>query len=192
MRLHKFFVLIVVASGAAHAGENLLSDGNFAAGAVPPWTPVPAGLTNTLIANDGKPVAPSAEITTSGSGSSGQGLYQCIPIAAGTIYRLSAYIKRTSASTTTVTNVGLAALFYSGAACNGIPLGLGNATADPNTLVTNVWTAVSSGPVTAPGGALTALVGLGVNAANTAVYTFRADSAFFGLNDVLFYDGFEG
>jgi hypothetical protein len=191
MRLLKFFILIVTASGAAHAGENLLGDGNFATGPVPPWGPVPGTLTNTLIANDGKPAPPSAEITTSGSGSSGQGLYQCVAVTPGKVYRLSAYIKRTSASSTTVTNVGLAAVFYS-SVCSGFPLGLINATVDPNTLTTGVWTAVASGPVTAPAGAQVALVGLGVNAANTAVYTFRADSAFFGLNDVLFYDGFEG
>jgi hypothetical protein len=192
MRLHKLFVLIVVASGAAHAGENLLSDGNFATGPVPPWTPVPVALVNTLIANDGQPLAPSAEITTSVSGPSGQGLYQCIPIVPGTVYRLSAHIKRTSASTTTVTNIGLAAAFYTGVGCTGIPLGLGNATVDPNTLATNAWTTVTSVPTAAPGGTQAALVGLGANGANNAVYTFRADSAFFGLNDVLFNDGFEG
>ena len=192
MRLNKLFVLIVSLSGAAHAGENLLADGNFATGPVPPWTPVPVTLNDTLIANDGYPATPSAEMTTSGAGSSGQGLYQCIPITPGTVYRLSAYIKRTSASTTTVSTIGLAAVFYTGANCTGAPLGLGNATVDPDTLVTNVWTAVNSGPVTAPGGTQTALVGLGANGANTAVYTFRADSAYFGLNDVVFYDGFEG
>jgi hypothetical protein len=193
MRLHKLFVLIVVASGAAHAGENLLSDGNFATGPFPPWIPVPFGLSNSLIANDGHPAAPSAEMTTSGSGSSGQGLYQCVPVTAGKVYRLSGYIKRTSASSTTVTNAGFGAAFFLGATCNSTGLGLANATVlDPNTLITNVWTAVGSGPVTAPGGAQSALVGVGVNGANTAVYTFRADSGFFGLNDVIFYDGFEG
>ena len=45
--------------------------------------------------------------------------------------------------------------------------------------------------MTAPAGTVSALVGLGADAANTAVYTFRADSAYFGLNDVIFYDGFE-
>jgi hypothetical protein len=192
MKLHKFITLIVVASGAAHAGENLLSDPNFATGPAPPWVPVPLTLSNSLIGNDGYPSPPSAEMTTSGSGSSGQGLYQCIPITPGTVYRLSSYIKRTSASTTTVSSVGLAAAFYTGANCTGAPLGLGNATVDPDTLTANVWTFVNSGPVTAPVGTQTALVGLGANGANTAVYTFRADSAFFGLNDVLFYDGFEG
>src|SRR5664279_4135811 len=92
MRLNKLFVLIVSLSGAAHAGENLLSDANFATTPVPSWTPVPLTLSNTLIANDGYTGAPSAEMTTSGSGSSGQGLYQCIPITPGTVYRLSAYI----------------------------------------------------------------------------------------------------
>lgn len=192
MNVQKIFALIVVVSGTAHAGENLLVDANFATGPVPPWTPVPLALSNSLIANDGQPMAPSAEMTTSGTGSSGQGLYQCIPITPGAIYRLSAYIKRTSASTTTVTSVGLAAAFYTGAGCTGIPLGLGNATIDPDTLVANVWTLVSSVPVTAPAGTQAALVGLGANGANTAVYSFRADSAFFGLNDVLFYDGYEG
>lgn len=192
MRLNKLFVLIVSLSGAAHAGENLLSDGNFATGPVPPWTPVPVTLNDTLIAGDGYPSIPSAEMTTSGAGSSGQGLYQCVPITPGKVYRLSAYVKRMSASTTTVSSVGLAAAFYTGLGCGGTPLGLGNATVDPDTLVTNVWTAVTSGPVTAPGGTQTALVGLGANAANTAVYTFRADSAYFGLNEVIFFDGFEG
>jgi hypothetical protein len=192
MRLNKLFVLIVLLSGAAHAGENLLSDGNFATGPVPPWTPVPPTLSNSLIGNDGFTGAPSAEMTTSGTGSSGQGLYQCVPTTPGKVYRLSAYIKRMSASTTTVSTVGIAGLFYTGANCSGTPLGLINATVDPDTLVTNVWTAVNSGAVTAPAGTLNALVGLGANGANTAVYTFRADTAFFGLNDVLFYDGFEG
>lgn len=192
MRLHRLFVLIAIASGAAQAGENLLADPNFASGPVPPWTPVPVTLNYTLVGNDGFPVKPSAEMTTSGSGSSGQGLYQCIPIVPGTVYRLSAYIKRTDANTTSVSSIGLAAAFYTGANCSGVPLGLGNATVDPDSLTANVWTLVNSGPVTAPGGTQAALVGLGANGANTAVYTFRADSAYFGLNDVVFYDGFEG
>ena len=193
MLFHKFVVLIVTLSGAAHAGENLLSDGNFASAPVPSWTPVPLTLSYSVIANDGQPAPPSAEMTTSGSGSSGQGLYQCVPTTAGMVYRLSAYIKSTSASATTVSAVGLAAVFYTGTTCKsgGFPLGLGNATVGPNTLTANVWTAVNSGPVTAPAGTQSALVGLGANGANTAVYTFRADTAFFGLNDVLFFDGFE-
>ena len=197
MRLHHFLVLIVTLSGTTHAGENLLGDGNLGTGPVPPWVTVPVtGLSYSVIANDGQP-APSVEITTggpSGSSSSGQGLYQCVPTTAGKVYRLSAYVKRTSASTTTVSAVGLAAVFYTGTTCNvggGFPLGLGNATVGPNTLVTNVWTAVNSGPVTAPGGTSSALVGLGANGANSAVYTFRADTAFLGLNDVIFYNGFE-
>jgi len=191
MRLHKFAVLIVTLSVAAHASENLLSDGKFGTGPVPPWTPVPVTLSYSIIANDGQPAPPSVDMTTSGSGSSGQGLYQCVPTTAGVVYRLTAYIKRTSASTTTVSSIGIAAAFYTGAGCTGFPLGLGNATVNPNTLTTNVWTKMDSGAVTAPGGTQSALVGLGANAANTAVYTFRADSAFFGLNDVIFFDGFE-
>ncbi len=192
MLLRNILVLIVAASGTAHAGENLLSDGNFATTPVPSWTPVPVTLSNTFITNDGFTGAPSAEMTTSVTGPSGQGLYQCVPTTPGKVYRLSAYIKRTSASTTTVSTVGIAALFYTGANCTGTPLGLGNATVSPNTLVTNVWTAVNSGAVTAPVGTQTALVGLGTNGSNSAVYTFRADTAYFGLNDVIFYDGFEG
>jgi hypothetical protein len=192
MRLNKFFIMIVAMSGAAHAGENLLADGNLGTGPVPPWTAVPAGLSYSIIANDGQP-APSAELTTSVSGPSGQGLYQCIPTTAGKVYRLSAYIKSTSASSTTVTAVGLAALFYTGTTCNvgGTPLGLGNATTNPNLLTANVWTLLTSTPTTAPANTASALVGLGANGANSAVYTFRADSAFFGLNDVIFYGGFE-
>lgn len=197
MRLHHLLVLIVTLSGTTHAGENLLSDGNLGAGPVPPWAPVPvSGLSYSVIANDGQP-APSVEITTggpSGSSSSGQGLYQCVPTTPGAVYRLTAFIKRTSVSTTTVATVGIAAAFYSGAGCTQFPVGLGNATVGPNTLVTGVWTAVNSGPVTAPVApfpAVSALVGLGANGANNAVYTFRADTAFFGLNDVIFYSGFE-
>jgi len=191
MRMHKIALLIALVSGAAHAGENLLGDGDFGTGPIPPWTPVPVTLVYAVVANDGQPAAPSVDITTSGAGSSGQGLYQCVPITPGTSYRASAYVKSTSASATTITSIGLAAAFYTGPACGGIPLALANATANPNTLTLDTWTKLDSGPVTAPFGTQTALVGLGANAANTAVYTFRADSAFFGLSDVIFFDGFE-
>ena len=191
MRLRTLALLIVGLSGSAHASQNLLANGNFGIGPVPPWTPVPVTLSYTAIPGDGDPAAPSVDITTSGTGSSGQGLYQCVATTPGTVYRATAHIKRTSAATTTISSIGIAALFYTGAGCTGTPLGLANATVSPNTLVLNAWTRVDSGGVAAPAGTVNALVGLGANASNTAVYTFRGDSAYFGLNDVIFSAGFE-
>ena len=191
MRLRTLAILIVGLSGSAHASQNLLANGNFGIGPVPPWTPVPVTLSYTAIPGDGDPAEPSVDITTSGTGSSGQGLFQCVATTPGTVYRATAHIKRTSAATTTISSIGIAALFYTGAGCTGTPLGLANATVSPNTLVLNAWTRVDSGGVAAPAGTVNALVGLGANASNTAVYTFRGDSAYFGLNDVIFSAGFE-
>lgn len=192
MRLHTLAILFVGLSGTAHASQNLLQNGNFGIAPVPSWLPVPVTLSYTHFMSDGQPAAPSVDITTSGTGSSGQGFYQCVATTPGTVYRATAYVKRTSgAPTTTISSIGLAALFYTGANCTGTPLGLANATVSPNTLVMNVWTKVDSGAVTAPAGTVNALVGLGANAANTEVYTFRGDSAYFGLADVIFSAGFE-
>jgi len=117
MRSCKLALLFIALSRVAHAGENLLSDGNFDTGPFPPWIPIPFTLSYSTVSSDGIPAHPAVDITTSGSGSSGQGLYQCVSTTAGAVYRASTYVKRTSASTTSITTVGLAAAFYTGASC---------------------------------------------------------------------------
>lgn len=188
MRTVSWAILGLSLASSAHA-QNLLVDGDFNSGSTC-WQNVALASMN-VVASDGTP-APSVDLTTSTSGASGQGLYQCISVTAGASYRIGASVKRTSSAPTAISTVGIAVAFYGPPYCGvGSPLGGSGAVSDPDVLAVGTWTALHASNIVAPPGATFALVGVGANNANAGSYTFRVDSAFFGPNEYIFGNGFD-
>lgn len=184
------FAIVLVLGGIPAVAQNLVTNGSFDSNTSSWNFTTPGTFTHsTSLDADGNPVSGSGELANSSTVPFGTSFAaQCITtgISGGSSYDWGARMRfDTGNSQTGSGRANVVVSFFDGAICRGSNVG-GSTTFDFTSSNTNVWTQNEVLGFTAPGGAVSAQVGLWtVKTEASGVMTVNFDNVVFGPAGIL-------